>query len=926
MAESKRWVVRDQGQIRGPFSTEEILNRISKGLFEGTEEISLFPGNNWILISQAPEFYDRLLDALEGVSSNVKSNSEVEDRDKEEELAPKPASEKPLEEISFEFKKIRKEVTSETVTRESKEPEVIELKDLRKELRKRKKQKSYAPLFLIGIVLLIAGYLLFTTVPKDGSAKIHLVGPEPGRSKVGVSNEKWEEGFRLALSSFERDDFDNYLSAQNKLVSLVESSPKNEKAMGFLCLTYRELWPYAFQDSKDLHTISKVAQMAKGVNPVGMYATGCHLVDLLAQGKFKEARSVVEATLQTLTTLEPFVAGLFEIKADLMLAEKEYGLAIDHLQKARKIWDRWIKTYLVEARAQVTQGNHSYAVTLYENILKSNSRHVIAKLDLGTLEERHFRHYEKALGLLSAGLASTRVPSIDEAQALLSLARIYVHKNQRKKALQYALDCVKLSSSNLECRRIAVDLGGIKDLKDSNVSDGVYVGDQFYKSGDYLAAQAEYKAAFEHDRKNGLAAMKAAACLWLLNQGSEAIVWLKKAIVADPNLIEAYFRLADYHSQKFDYVSAIKILKQGMRQKSNQYQIFRGLALVELRRGNAGGAATYAQKALHLYSSDIDSLIILAKSYLGNRNPEEALKAASKAVELDGGNIEAQLVYSRSAAALQGFDAGVQYLNELIRSFPYVIDYRVSLGELYFEEERYEEAENIFRQVVQIKKSEKRAYMKLGLSQQKQEKMADALDSLLMAASIDPSDGEPLYLIGQYYLLRNEPHEAIRQFERVAKINGQYPLVHYYTGRAALLSGDLGRALSEAEAEKRLNPNLADPYLLLAEIYTRSRDYGKCAAEIQRAIQLRPQASEVYIKLGQCYRLAGQFDPALAVIKVAEGKESGNAEVYRELGLIFEARGEIDEAIIAFRRYLQLAPTAEDKPDIEKRIQNLEKL
>lgn len=62
------WVVRTRnGQIKGPYSTEAILRMIGEGVFSGQEMISKLPDGQWTQISKEGAFYDKLLEALEGV-------------------------------------------------------------------------------------------------------------------------------------------------------------------------------------------------------------------------------------------------------------------------------------------------------------------------------------------------------------------------------------------------------------------------------------------------------------------------------------------------------------------------------------------------------------------------------------------------------------------------------------------------------------------------------------------------------------------------------------------------------------------------------------------------------------------------------------------------------------------------------------------
>jgi hypothetical protein len=65
MAENLKWVLKDtDGRVSGPYTTQIIIHLINTGLIAGEEVVAIYPGGNWFPISQQPEFYDRLLDAI----------------------------------------------------------------------------------------------------------------------------------------------------------------------------------------------------------------------------------------------------------------------------------------------------------------------------------------------------------------------------------------------------------------------------------------------------------------------------------------------------------------------------------------------------------------------------------------------------------------------------------------------------------------------------------------------------------------------------------------------------------------------------------------------------------------------------------------------------------------------------------------------
>ncbi|MFN9066686.1 MAG: hypothetical protein ACK5V3_05615, partial [Bdellovibrionales bacterium] len=94
------WIIRNhKGKILGPFTTREVLHRISEGSLMGDEMISAYPEGKWVAISKEPEFYDQLLKVLEKKANEtgMKKPEKVERKQDFEETIFMPKPFQPLE-------------------------------------------------------------------------------------------------------------------------------------------------------------------------------------------------------------------------------------------------------------------------------------------------------------------------------------------------------------------------------------------------------------------------------------------------------------------------------------------------------------------------------------------------------------------------------------------------------------------------------------------------------------------------------------------------------------------------------------------------------------------------------------------------------------------------------------------------------------
>lgn len=945
------WIVKtSSGQVRGPYSTDSLLRLITEGVFSGTEFVSRYPGGQWTLLSQEPQFYDKLIEVLEKFVEEVpaKKNFEDEETDigsiphhlkKPTSQSQRPILERAAAKGSATTTKSQPAMMSGTSSQAT-PGAVIELKNIEKVQKQEFIKTAKVPVILILIALLLTVYVLTSDSEAEGD-KISLISPSKGAA--AMSDAQVKQKLAAAVRALEADTSESYLEAQNNLVAVVEGAPSNLEVRGLLCLAYKLLWPYARQDANDIRVISSVTQSTRSLDAVGPYGSTCEIVNLQTAGHYKEARGVVESALENAgrSSLLPI---LYYFKGEILEADKNYPDSFQYYQKASQLWETWLRAKISLGVMSSAQGKGPEAAQFFREVIQKSSEHREAKIHLGILEEKAFKNGENAFKLLKSAMDSqSRVPRALESEGAYVLAELYLSKNEKSSALKMAKRAYERSPNNPKYKQLVIRLGGSDKVQGKRGhSEMMFIGDQYARSGDCLAAQAEYKAAFELDRSNGTAAVKAAKCLWVLNQTYEAIEWLTKAIKAEPKLITAYVLQADYMSQRYNFSGATVALTNAGRVSPNNYEVLRGMALIEFRRNNMQGAVNFAQRALRSYDADIETYTLLAKASaslytttvaIGKKEAEirdayqrDALRYATKAVELDATSSDAQITYAKVLAQINGVDSGINYMNELIKKYSYAHDYRVALAEIYRSEERHKQAKEYYLQVSEADPKNKKALIGLGESYKAMGLVDQALKAFLTAAVLDPSDGEALFQAGRLYLESGKPGDldlAIKQFKRVQNINPYFPRANYYIGKAASLSGNFNLALEAIKREKQDNPNLADSYQLAAEIYAAKRQYSECAAEYSSAMKLRSPSAEIYVKAAQCYRQSGSIDVAQDLLTMASSRESGYADIYKEQGAIYEIKGDIRAAVQSYNKYLGLSPNATDRGEIEARINKI---
>ncbi|MFP5518654.1 MAG: tetratricopeptide repeat protein [Bdellovibrionia bacterium] len=949
------WVLRSQtGKVKGPYSTHAIMQMIEKGQLLGSEQISEVPNGQWTELSRVPHFYDKILEQLEG---DIKPADPAEQKQREETVI-QPPPQKENDESILRKAKVDSVIAPTPLPRKPEVPEsktqvktntqsVIELKSL-PNFKKEELKKNFimpgAILLLIGLL----GYLLFgDSKGGDSSNKISLIGPTEVRNDLDAEEIKLK--LNEALLEIESDEFKSYLRAQNLLVSIVENSqqlPRQQQleARALLCTVYKQLWPHTKQSAQDIQVVKNVRDTTRALDVTSPYGDICEIVRVTTQSSLKEIKATIDAVFAKKLTGFNMLPVLYQMKGELLDIEKDYLNATGFFTSSIQLWPKWNRPQVDLAYVLMKSKKNeelSRAAQLLRSVLEKNPQHKTARYLLGIMEYEDHRNNDNAFEQLSLGVESEDRASISlEIKAYQIYANLLLARGEKSSALDYAQKALALNPNSPELKELVLRLGGDdKSVGKSNHLQMLYMGEVYEKQGDCLAAQAEYKAAFEVDNKNGLAALKAGKCLWQINQSFEAIEWLKKAIRAEPKLVSSYVTLADYLSQRYDFVAATQVLASANRENPKSYEVMKGFALLEYRKGNLRGAIDYAKRSSAIYDGDIETFIILSKASaelaaaslavsktdIDKRRvlAEEAFRFATKAIEMGPTDVQAQINYANVTSLVQGSGTGIRHLEEKIRAFGFEIEYKVALGELLMKEEKYTDSQKIFEGVIAVDRRNKKAWLGLGISQRARGQNSQALKSFIEAAILDPTDVEGSFQAGKIYYETDVFDKAIEQFQRVNKINPNYPRAHYFIGKTALASGNYDLAIEAAKKEQQLNPQLADPYILMGEVYAVRGQYADCANAYSQAIKFRPQGAITYVRAAECYRQSGSVDIAEDMLDLALARENGLADIYRELGVIYELKGDFRGAYEAYNKYLGLSPNAPDKMMIDSKMQSL---
>ena len=177
---------------------------------------------------------------------------------------------------------------------------------------------------------------------------------------------------------------------------------------------------------------------------------------------------------------------------------------------------------------------------------------------------------------------------------------------------------------------------------------------------------------------------------------------------------------------------------------------------------------------------------------------------------------------------------------------------------------KHEEAQVIYRRVLQMQPDHPDALHLLGVARRQSGKPKEAIELIRRAIAVRP--GNPVYVsnLGTAFEAAEDNDNAMAAYRRAIQMKPDF--AEAYQKLAMLLSkmGKLQEAVSALKRATDLKPDAGDWFLELGKMLTGLKRYDLAVKPLQRAVELLPENADAHNKLGVAYYGLRRFDEALA--------------------------------------------------------------
>lgn len=404
------------------------------------------------------------------------------------------------------------------------------------------------------------------------------------------------------------------------------------------------------------------------------------------------------------------------------------------------------------------------------------------------------------------------------------------------------------------------------------------------------------------DRKQLDRQFQAASAAYNTGHFAEAAAQLEILVRQAPESFEVHELLGLTYSAESDDAKANEHLEKAVRLKPDSAAAHTNLAANLLRLKNPGPAELEFKQALKLEPHSFDANHNLGEFYVQSGKLAEALPPLTRAqkikpaaydngydlalADLELGKLSdarqsvRDLLQRKDTAELHNLLAQIEEKDgkpvAAANQFEIAAHADPSESNLFdwgselLVHRTLEPAIAVFRQAAERYPNSPRLAIGLGMALYSRGRYDEAIQSLMRAADLNPSDSRPyLFLSRAYDSSPVHADEVIERFRRFAELQPQNARALYYyamslwKGKRAQDAGlDINQIESLLSKAATLDPSLADAHLQLGNLYSDQSKYSESIPEYKQALANNPNLADAHYRLGQAYVHTGEKDQA----------------------------------------------------------------
>lgn len=605
-------------------------------------------------------------------------------------------------------------------------------------------------------------------------------------------------------------------------------------------------------------------------------------------GKIEQARANLASALER----KPDLAAALILKSRMMLADGEIDGALAQLaQVLERDPKELVARMLVGDIKLLGKGDPDGAVVEYRKAIEAKPDYVRAHsaLVMTFLRQKKYDEARQQIAALNQAVPNHPQARYHEAQ----LAAIDLDFG---KARELALGLLKLAPEHVAFLHLA----SVVEAQMGNQR----------QAGQYLT-----KALLVEPGRGDLRGLLARTYLQL-GEPDKAYEVLKPAVEAERAPPALLSLAAEALLQAGDFDRSRDLFQRAAKGNPNDASVQTSLALLSFSTGDREGAIRQLE-AISAKAPDTAADQALVSVRARQRDYDGALRAIDAMARKEvhpalpsflRGQIEQ--LRGNTGAARQHFEAALAKAPTHLPSLAAVTALDLAAGQFDTAQARYEAA---------LKADPKSSLAMAEIARIRSRAGAgkdEVVKRLNEAIKVDALDPAPRIMLVDYLMSQRDAAGAVQAAQDGVALRGDSLELLERLGRAQLMAGDSLQAISTFRKYAQLQPRAPEPYLQLADVYTRMNDATAAEASLRQALSLAPDSAAIQRRLARHLMLSKKTDAALVIARDMQKQQPKDASGYILESEIQAQARKVDAVVASLRKGL----SATDSADIAARL------
>jgi len=516
-----------------------------------------------------------------------------------------------------------------------------------------------------------------------------------------------------------------------------------------------------------------------------------------------------------------------------------------------------------------------------------------------------------------------------------SLAKVYLITNKLSNALNNARLAVKYEPNELEYYNLMADIFIVARENDSaavvlekmiEMDPGdvhtYYKLARVYENSKPLEAIRIYEQLITVIGPEWNILIHVAELYEKLGKNEEAAISMEKLLALDPSNITLQKLVIDFNQRSGNYDKALRMVDDIIELTPYDLDAREKRAQLLIQKGDWQKASEEYKVLISQEEIPLENKIGIGTSFFAKAITDSSVLPIAKDIfeTIDEDTTDWQVrLYLGAIALSEGDDStAVKYFKYVTNNAPWNSQAWISLGGLYFDNRKYDEAEKLLREAIEMFPNDFAVNLILGLSLAQSNKTKESEPFLMKAVQINRSDITALsayaFTLSQLgkdeeaieYLknaLKIEPNDinllgqlglSYNNLKYLAESDSVYELALKLDPNNALINNNYAYSLSERDLqlERSLKmvtisleaDSLNSSYLdTKGWIYFKLNDYEKAKKYIEKAIEIGGENAVMLEHLGDILYMSGEQLQAVELWKKALEMDSDNDTLLRKV-------------------------------------------